>query len=140
MKANLPKTATKTQITSLLNAYKVKSLQALRSAIINDLEAPPEKRKCTTLGIEEHENAIYCCGALLFWGRMRQSIGDRVVYRKTDRDTWVQVAFNELTSGCQFKLTEADGTPVVDAYGHSSWIAASAPYNDGHGNPTIQVY
>lgn len=53
---------------------------------------------------------------------------------------WVSIAFSELKKWDSFKLFEADGTQVVDAKGHSIWVAASDPYIDAEGVLTIDTF
>ena len=53
---------------------------------------------------------------------------------------WVPVKFMDLTSGCTFRLFEADGTPVTDKQGNAEFIAASKPSVDETGTNTIKIY
>ena len=66
--------------------------------------------------------------------------GKRLVQRRLGHDKWEDTEFMKLTSGCTFRMFEADGRPVVDKYGHSSWIAAGKPYIDGEKNMRIKTY
>ena len=66
-------------------------------------------------------------------------INNRIVWKCT-KHKWSRVAFKELTSGCEFKLFEEDGTPVLNNIGEPIFIAAAAPYVDRFGMNMINVY
>lgn len=64
----------------------------------------------------------------------------RTVERRRGQDNWEPVLFMELTRGDIFRMYEQDGEPVIDQKGHKEWIAASKPYINKDGIPTIKVY
>lgn len=67
------------------------------------------------------------------------AVNNRTVLKKVKRN-WVPVEFYQLTSGCEFKLFEEDGTPVLNNRGENDFIAAGKPYIDHDGMNRIMVY
>ena len=67
------------------------------------------------------------------------AVNNRIVW-KCKKHKWSKVEFKELTSGCEFKLFEEDGTPVLNNIGEPVFIAAAAPYIDHDGMNRIMVY
>ena len=67
------------------------------------------------------------------------AVNKRTAYKKHKR-TWIKVDFMQLTSGCEFKLYEEDGTPVLNNQGTTDFIAAGKPYVDEAGMNRILVY
>jgi hypothetical protein len=67
------------------------------------------------------------------------AVNKRIVWKKHKR-TWAKVDFMQLTSGCEFKLYEEDGTPVLNNRGTTEFIAAGKPYVDQDGMNRILVY
>ena len=64
---------------------------------------------------------------------------DRRVERKI-KGKWVRVDFSQLTSGCTFRLFEADGTPIPDNRGNFEFIASCPAGKDKSGSNHIKIY
>lgn len=69
----------------------------------------------------------------------KAAINTRTIAKLVKRK-WVPMDFFELTSGCTFKIFEADGTPVLNQKGGTEFIAAGKPYVNDDGINTIMVF